>query len=107
MILAWLSPPPQSAIRFISEAQSAARIVRIAARYCLFRAKSLSESLFLWWLLRRRGFAVEMRIGTRVPDGRLEAHSWVEYNGDILSATEDVQADFTRFDRAILGTQQS
>ncbi len=37
------------------------------------------------WLLRRRGFVTDLRIGVmRGDSGRLEAHAWVELNGRIL-----------------------
>jgi hypothetical protein len=37
------------------------------------------------WLLTRRGFVTDLRIGVMRDDsGRLEAHAWVELNGRIL-----------------------
>lgn len=86
----------------VSEARAAARVVKIAARHGLYRAKCLQESLTLWCLLRRRGLRVELRIGTRKHEDQFEAHAWVECQGSSLDDVEGVNTRFLRFNEAIL-----
>ena len=39
--------------------------VAIAGNHGLFKANCLKQSLLLWWLLARRGFATELKLGTQ------------------------------------------
>ncbi len=71
------------------EAEGAARLVAVAARYAPCRANCLQQSLVLWWALRRLGLPGELRIGVRKRDGRLEAHAWVEQGGRTLGAADE------------------
>lgn len=82
-------------------AQVAARMVRIAARYSLIRLNCLPRSLTLWWLLRRQGIAVDLRIGVTPKEGRLEAHAWVELQGLPLDDQDDVYERFAPFHETI------
>ena len=100
---AWLlriSPEPRQAdaqaVR--SAAQETARLVEIAARYSVLTANCLSRSMMLWWLLRRRGVATELRIGVRKRDGLFEAHAWVELDGWVLNDAPDVKSRFASFE---------
>lgn len=78
--------------------EETARSVEIAARYALLNANCLSRSMMLWWLLRRRGVATELRIGVRKRDGRFEAHAWIELEGRVLNDAPDVKTRFASFD---------
>jgi hypothetical protein len=58
--------------------------VRRAARW-VPGARCLEQALAAHTLLRRHGHPAELRIGAaRSPDGRLEAHAWVELHGRVL-----------------------
>lgn len=62
--------------------QEANRVAEEIARAAAFypgRARCLEQSLVLYFCLRRRGVAAELRIGVQ-PYG-FRAHSWVEYEG--------------------------
>lgn len=93
-LLAWLSRPsrwqspahPQATT--VETAHRIARLVGIAAYHGPYRATCLRRSLALWWLLRRRGIPADLRIGVRKDGGELQAHAWVEHNGQALN---DVQ----------------
>lgn len=50
----------------------------------------LSRSLALWWLLRRRGYAPELRLGVSMAGGTFAAHAWVELDGRVLNDRQDV-----------------
>lgn len=76
-----------------------ARLVVVAGREGIFRANCLEQSLTLWWLLRRRGFEAELRIGARKRGETFEAHAWVELEGAVLNDEEGVTSEFVRFER--------
>lgn len=73
--------PSDNASEMSAIAQRIARLVAIASRHGPYRATCLRQSLALWWLLRRRGMGVELRIGVRKDGPELRAHAWVEHEG--------------------------
>jgi hypothetical protein len=68
--------------------QAAAR--RIPGTYCLARSLALHE------LLRRSGYASELRIGVATAAPGIAAHAWVECNGTVLDG-ESTAADYASF----------
>ena len=74
-----------------------ARISGSAARNLFFHPTCLERSFGLWWLLRRRGFDTELRIGGRKEGGRFEAHAWVEYAGASVNDASDEHNRFSVF----------
>jgi hypothetical protein len=86
----------------VRQGRAAARLVDAAARRGAYRATCLPRSLVLWWLLRRRGIAADLRIGVRKEAAEFQAHAWVEYRGTVLNDGTDVSERFARFDRAIV-----
>jgi hypothetical protein len=83
---------------------SAARIVQLeaaAARNLFFRTNCLEQSLVLWSILRRLGFAADLKIGARKEAGRFEAHAWVELDGCRLNDGSDSHSKFVPFDGPI------
>jgi hypothetical protein len=46
------------------------------------RVRCLEQSLTLYWLLRRRGVQVSLRLG--VNPYRFRAHAWIEYDGKAI-----------------------
>lgn len=63
---------------------SATRIAAIAGRRGPVAATCLRQSLLLFWLLRRRGLAPELKLGVLKQDGAVDAHAWVELEGQSL-----------------------
>ena len=61
----------------------------------------LERSMLLWWMLRRRGIEGELRIGARKNGSRLEAHAWVELEGEVLNDSPEVHRHYARFDGPI------
>ncbi len=53
----------------------------------------LTQSLALARILRRRGVAAYVRIGVKTA-GALEAHAWVEADGEALTDAPDLRARF-------------
>ena len=85
-----------------ARASRAADLLGVAARRGLFSSNCLSRSVTLWWLLRRRRIAAELRIGVRREGPILLAHAWVEHGGRPLNDSEAMRARFAVFDGSIL-----
>jgi len=63
----------------------------VGAAGCFLRARCLPRSLVLWHFLRDRGTSAEVRLGvTKLADGSLSAHAWVEFDGLPLNDSLDV-----------------
>jgi len=75
----------------------AALVVAASNRFPL-HASCLARSLVLDRLLRARGFAPELRIGVRVERGGLDAHAWIECDGQPLDDAPDVASRYATFD---------
>jgi transglutaminase superfamily protein len=82
----------------VNEARAAARMIEAASRHGIARGNCLSKSVALWWLLRRKGINVELRIGARRAGEGLEAHAWVELGGEILNDEDDVRESYATFE---------
>lgn len=86
-----------------AEASASARMIEAASRHGLARGNCLSRSIALWWMLRRGGMPVELRIGARKEGYRFEAHAWVELDGRAVNDSEDVSARYAPFEGQITG----
>lgn len=84
-----------------AQAKQVARMVSVAARHGLYRASCLPTALALQSMLRRRGIEVDLRLGVRKADGRIEAHAWLEHQGAPLIDSPDVGERYGAFDRVI------
>jgi hypothetical protein len=77
-----LSPPQTTALDRIPWAVDA------AANRCIFPATCLVRALVADAMLRRRGFATQLRVGVRLCGERtsrvLEAHAWLECNDRVI-----------------------
>jgi hypothetical protein len=108
-VLAALAPSPNSTARQADAsqpsqpdaAQTIARMAAAAARNFFFSTNCLEQSLVLWWLLRRRGIAAELRIGARKEFERFEAHAWVEADSSVLNDATAEHRHFVPFDGPI------
>jgi hypothetical protein len=104
-IFAGAAPVANAGDRADGDADRAARterLVRVAARYCLWRPSCLPRSLTLWRLLRRQGIETELRIGVRKQFSRLDAHAWVEHHGAPLGDAHDVRERYAAFGESIV-----
>ena len=86
----------------IERARMTAWIVSAASGHGLYRAHCLPQSLTLWWLLQRQDIASDLRIGVRKPDGRFQAHAWVEVDGHTLDQAVQGQEPFKPFNRSMM-----
>lgn len=84
LLRSWIS---RSREKELSSAQAALSIVRVhraqatVHRNMGARGTCLSRSLALWAMLLRRKVSVELRVGFRRQDGKIQGHAWVEYQG--------------------------
>jgi len=92
---------PGSAQPGLDDLKRNGALVNSAAGVVLGPANCLTRSLYLWWLLRRRGVQCQLRIGVRLAAGALEAHAWVEHAGVPINDREDVGKAFGAFDGAV------
>jgi hypothetical protein len=90
----------------LPRAYAIARIVKIAARHGLWRPKCLTQSLVLWWFLRRQKIDGDLRIGVQPKGDRLEAHAWVTFQGVVLNDGDDVHQRFAPFAKPIIPGQR-
>jgi hypothetical protein len=79
----------------VAAAEAKAAIIAIAGRYALANGTCLRQALLLWWLLKRRDQAAELRIGVRTENG-FAAHAWVELDGKPLGQTPEQRNRFVR-----------
>lgn len=89
------APPDDEA----SRVRRARQWMRYVKRNGPYRGNCLSRSLVLWWLLRRQGIETELRIGTRLDDGRFHAHAWVEKRGQALIGGGRARARLSPFEQ--------
>lgn len=71
--------------------------VALVAAFFPGRAECLEQSLALFVLLRRRGVAVELRLG--VQPYPFTAHAWIEYEGVPLNESRETVKSFVLFPR--------
>jgi hypothetical protein len=105
-LLVWLTPrainePNATDRRPVDSARAVAHMEQVVARRLFFKTNCLEQSLALWWLLRRRGIAAEVRIGARKNEGRFEAHAWVDFGGVVLNDSAESHVSFLPFDGSI------
>jgi hypothetical protein len=85
-------PDPQPTIE---TAEAFARRVAIVAAILPGRLRCLEQSLTLYYLLRRRGASVELKIG--VQPYRFSAHAWIEYRGQPLNERNEIPRKVVAF----------
>jgi hypothetical protein len=66
----------------------------IAGRRGAVTATCLRQSLLIYWLLRRRGLAPELKIGVRKEQATFDAHAWVELQGVALGQLDLAHSPF-------------
>jgi Transglutaminase-like superfamily len=71
-----------------------------AARNLFFRRNCLERSLILWWLLRTRGIAAQLRIAAR-KEAHLPGPCPVERGGSVASEPGESHRHFLPFDGPI------
>ena len=60
----------------------------------MIAATCLRQALLVHWLLRRRGFSPELKLGVRKQADAFDAHAWVELQGVALGQGELTHVPF-------------
>ena len=79
-------PTVEPALPWVPPLARLAWLVDVAGRYAPAGATCLKRSLVLSWLLARRGIATTLRIGVARRDGGIEAHAWLERDGQVIQS---------------------
>lgn len=88
-----------------AEVRRAAQMLKVARRYHRWWTNCLSHSVTLWAMLRRRGIDSNLRIGVRGGnEADFAAHAWLEWQGEVLTDTEDVHERYQAFGRKDFST---
>ena len=85
----------------LDPAESLVRMLDATAQRLPFRSTCLERSLGLWWMLIRRGYDAQVRIGARISAEGFEAHAWVERDGVILNDASGEYLSFSQFDKSL------
>ena len=85
----------------LPEVRALARLVNQAGAHSPGGANCLTRSLLLKWLLLRRGVECQLRIGVRTTGKVLEAHAWIDYEGEPINDRPENCAAFTAFEKPI------
>ena len=95
----WLTRPPRCRRAALEVAPlRLASLVHTASSHLPIPCSCLTRSLVLDGMLRRRGVESDLRIGVRLVDERLEAHAWIEVDGQPLNDSAAVTDQFAPFE---------
>jgi len=82
----------------MSYAQRVRKLAWIAGRHLPVNTSCLRQSLLIWWLLRCRGLAAELRIGAGNREEFL-AHAWVGLDGRLVNESPGVTERYCPFEQ--------
>ena len=74
------------------------RMVHLASRLHLLSMTCLPRALALHWMLVRRGIPAQVQIGVTKTAQGIQAHAWLEVDGQQVGEPEHVTERFQRFD---------
>src|SRR2546423_1780428 len=98
-IIAWASRPLRRPDRFAAAVtvDAVSRMVEEIGAKPWMRALCLPRALAAQAMLRRRGVASRLCLGTARDGGTLAAHAWIELGHEVIVGGGAEQARFTRF----------
>jgi hypothetical protein len=79
------------------------RMVRAGRHYGIGHPTCLTESLAVWYLLKRQDIPAQLRIGVRKGTGNFEAHAWVEFEGVAVNQPDEQHQHYAAFDSEFSG----
>lgn len=86
----WIKSPNRKEISTIKAEkviQRSSNLVDLAARHHLYPMTCLRRSLALQWLLARSSLDTSLQFGVRRENGKLQAHAWLEHQGQVIDKT--------------------
>ena len=82
-----LTPPPDHIHRLVASVQKRLPFPKTCLRHCLVTLT----------VLRRRGMDLDLKIGVRKDAGSLDAHAWLEQDGEVLFEDTGKCLEFAAF----------
>jgi hypothetical protein len=79
------------------------RMVRAGAHYGIGHPTCLTESLAVWYLLKRQDIPAQLRIGVRKVTEKFEAHAWVEFEGAAVNQPDEQHQHYAAFESEFSG----
>lgn len=91
-------PPPPQATHADPDLERMIWAVDVVGRRLFPQNPCLTQAVVVQRLLRRRGIPAELRIGVRKEQGAtLEAHAWVEHEGEVVMGGRGLAEDHVPF----------
>ena len=87
----FLNRKGEAALGLVPSVSRLAWLVEVAGRYTPVTATCLKKALVLSWLLGRKGTQTEVRIGVAREEGRLKAHAWLDYDGQVIFGHQEFE----------------
>lgn len=91
--------PPRSFRPTPVELNRLFHLVAIAARHHLYPMLCLRRALVLQWLLAERGEPSEVCLGVARGTGGVDAHAWIEWEGQVIGEGEGVRERYAGLKR--------
>jgi len=92
--LQWLTRSAPQSVPLPNDARTVTRRARLAidraSRNGMVRGRCLSQSLALWWILRRYGVESRLKLGAVAAQPAFDAHAWLENESGIINDSADV-----------------
>lgn len=104
LILSGSGPKQTAGPEIFARAREIVRIVSIAAEHGIFKSTCLRRSLLTWWFLQREGIVSQICFGVRKLDHQLEAHAWVEIQGNVINDSLEIRSLFRMLEDTHLST---
>jgi hypothetical protein len=82
--------------RVLPAARRIQKLANAAAHFHLSPATCLRRSLALGWMLNRRGIPAQLSLGVLKGASGLQAHAWIEIEGQPLGEPEAVTENFQK-----------
>ena len=86
-------------------AERVATMLNATARHLPFHPTCLEQSIALWWMLRRRSYEAQLRLGGRLEEDQFEAHAWIERGGIVLNDAAGEYLTFSSFQKTDPGSE--
>jgi hypothetical protein len=100
-LVARITPENKIPTSKAAPAERVATLLNATARHLPFEATCLERSIGLWWMLRRRGYEADLRLGARLEAERFEAHAWIERGGVVLNDAAGEYLSFSSFSKPL------
>ncbi len=89
--------PAEASVNIRMARRAQTRVLRLTG----IGGTCLVRSLALWAMLLRRGIEVNLRVGFRRHEGKIEGHAWVEYGDAPINEAESKIRTYTIYEQPV------